>query len=157
MRFYPERYGCVALRVRPKQLPIGTPGGIAHVGSSSESYTVLHSFANKHDGQVPKATVISVNGVLYGTMYAGGTSARKPPCRALLNVKGTLYGTAFTGGAYGKGTIFKMTLTGTETVLHSFGYGSDGATPLAGLIDVKGTLYGTTSAAERMVMEPCSR
>jgi uncharacterized repeat protein (TIGR03803 family) len=39
-----------------------------------------------------------------------------------------------------------MSLNGSEKVLHSFGYGSDGATPLAGLIDVKGTLYGTTSA-----------
>ena len=40
-----------------------------------------------------------------------------------------------------------MNLTGSkEKVLHSFGYGSDGATPQAGLIDVNGTLYGTTSA-----------
>ena len=39
-----------------------------------------------------------------------------------------------------------MSLGGSEKMLHSFGYGSDGATPLAGLIDVKGTLYGTTSA-----------
>ena len=39
-----------------------------------------------------------------------------------------------------------MSLSGNEKVLHSFGYGSDGATPLAGLIDVNGTLYGTTSA-----------
>jgi uncharacterized repeat protein (TIGR03803 family) len=40
-----------------------------------------------------------------------------------------------------------MSRTGTdEKVLHSFGHGSDGETPLAGLIDLKGTLYGTTSA-----------
>jgi uncharacterized repeat protein (TIGR03803 family) len=29
-------------------------------------------------------------------------------------------------------------------MLHSFGYGTDGAKPVADLIDVKGTLYGTT-------------
>jgi uncharacterized repeat protein (TIGR03803 family) len=39
-----------------------------------------------------------------------------------------------------------MSLTGSEKALHSFGYGSDGATRLAGLVNVKGTLYGTTSA-----------
>ncbi len=47
---------------------------------------------------------------------------------------------------YGKGTVFSMSPGGEEKILHSFGYGSDGATPLAGLIDVNGTLYGTTSA-----------
>jgi uncharacterized repeat protein (TIGR03803 family) len=62
-------------------------------------------------------------------------------------MRGKLYGTTSLGGAYGKGTVFSMSLTGSnEKVLHSFGHGSDGATPLAGLIDVKGTLYGTTSA-----------
>jgi uncharacterized repeat protein (TIGR03803 family) len=34
----------------------------------------------------------------------------------------------------------------TETVLHSFGSGTDGQDPCAGLIDVKGMLYGTTCA-----------
>ena len=58
-----------------------------------------------------------------------------------------LYGTTEFGGDYGKGTIFRMNLTGSkEKVLHSFGYGADGAIPLAGLIDMNGTLYGTTSA-----------
>lgn len=36
--------------------------------------------------------------------------------------------------------------SGTETVLNTFGSGSDGAGPQAGLINVKGTLYGTTQA-----------
>ena len=62
-------------------------------------------------------------------------------------MKGTLYGTTEGGGTYGKGTVFSMSLTGSdEKVLHSFGHGSDGSTPLAGLIDVNGTLYGTISA-----------
>jgi uncharacterized repeat protein (TIGR03803 family) len=34
--------------------------------------------------------------------------------------------------------------TGAETVLHSFGSGTDGQTPLAGLLAVDGKLYGTT-------------
>ena len=78
---------------------------------------------------------------------SAGTFTRNSVRPPLLNVKATLYGTTEGGGAYDKGTVFRMSLTGTdEKVLHSFGHGSDGATPLAGLIDVKGTLYGTTSA-----------
>jgi uncharacterized repeat protein (TIGR03803 family) len=40
--------------------------------------------------------------------------------------------------------VFSVTTSGTEKVLHSFGGGSDGASPYAGLADVNGTLYGTT-------------
>ena len=64
---------------------------------------------------------------------------------------GILYGTTYVGGGtgcggYGCGTVFSLDpSTGTETVLHSFGNGTDGANPSASLIDVKGTLYGTTS------------
>jgi uncharacterized repeat protein (TIGR03803 family) len=37
-------------------------------------------------------------------------------------VGGILYGTSLGGGAYPSGgTVFKMTLTGAETVLYSFG------------------------------------
>jgi uncharacterized repeat protein (TIGR03803 family) len=70
--------------------------------------TTLHSFGAGTDGSFPWAP--------------------------LLYVKGTLYGTTSAGGTYGKGTIFSMSLTGAETVLHSFGYEFDGATPLAGLM-----------------------
>jgi uncharacterized repeat protein (TIGR03803 family) len=42
--------------------------------------------------------------------------------------------------------VFKLSLGGTETVLHSF-TGSDGAFPVAGLIaDFAGNLYGTTQS-----------
>jgi uncharacterized repeat protein (TIGR03803 family) len=62
----------------------------------------------------------------------------------LIDVKGTLYGTTTDGGTYHKGTLYSVTLNGTENVLHSFGGSSDGANPLGGLIEVNGTLYGTT-------------
>ena len=147
----------------------GTVFSITRAGSEK----LVHSFSPwpSEDGTVPAAALINVNGTLYGTtadgaVYGYGTafsittsgslttlhifgsgSDGSRPLASLLNVHGTLYGTTELGGAYGKGTIFKMSLTGSkEKVLHSFGYGSDGATPLAGLIDVNGTLYGTTSA-----------
>lgn len=123
------------------------------------------------NGCFPQGGLADVKGTLYGTtsgngIYGGGSvleyhhpkrprllhgfgygSDGSAPAATLLNVKGTLYGTTAKGGMYGGGTVFSINpTTGTETVLHSFGNGSDGATPLAGLIDVKGTLYGTTSA-----------
>jgi uncharacterized repeat protein (TIGR03803 family) len=41
--------------------------------------------------------------------------------------------------------VFKVTLAGVETSLHSFGATGDGKDPAAGLINVDGTLYGTTA------------
>jgi hypothetical protein len=85
---------------------------------------VLHSFGNGTDGKYPEAS--------------------------LLNVKGTLYGTTQNGGQYGHGiisygTVFSITPSGNEKVLHSFGNGNDGRYPDASLIDVNRTLYGTTT------------
>jgi uncharacterized repeat protein (TIGR03803 family) len=55
---------------------------------------------------------------------------------------GNLYGTTNGGGASNRGVVFKLSPSGTETMLHSF-TGSDGANPLAGLIaDSNGNLYG---------------
>jgi len=49
------------------------------------------------------------------------------------------------GGSFGDGTVFKVTTSGTETLLHSFlGSPKDGARPLCTLAYLKGTLYGTT-------------
>ncbi|HTA55635.1 MAG TPA: choice-of-anchor tandem repeat GloVer-containing protein [Candidatus Acidoferrales bacterium] len=79
--------------------------------------------------------------------FKGGFADGEEPFAGLVNVKGTLYGTTYEGGAYnriGEGTVFSITPSGTETVLHSFGGSQDGAYPVAGLINVKGTLYGTT-------------
>ncbi len=80
---------------------------------------VLHNFGNGSDGGQPTASLIDVNGTLYGTTQYGGTN--------------------------GHGTVFSITTSGTEQVLHNFGgSSSDGQNPAAGLIDVNGTLYGTT-------------
>jgi uncharacterized repeat protein (TIGR03803 family) len=85
---------------------------------------VLYSFAGGSDGSTPLAGLTAVNGVLYGTTYTGGGT-------------GCVFGT-------GCGTVFSVTTSGAENVLHVFGTGTDGALPDAGLIDVNGTLYGTT-------------
>ena len=72
-----------------------------------------------------------------------------------LRFAGNLYGTTYGGGIHcpdvgGCGTVFELSPREgggyTETVLHSFGNGTDGQYPQASLIlDGAGNLYGTTS------------
>jgi uncharacterized repeat protein (TIGR03803 family) len=78
--------------------------------------------------------------------FKGGTNDGSSP-NGLLDVNGLLYGTTSAGGS-GGGTIFKLTLAGKETVLHSFDQNSsDGYLPFMGsaLVKVGGQLYGTTA------------
>ncbi|MGB8889401.1 MAG: choice-of-anchor tandem repeat GloVer-containing protein [Candidatus Korobacteraceae bacterium] len=75
-----------------------------------------------------------------------------PSAGLIFDAAGNLYGTTGIGGAYcsiGCGTVFELTPTGggdwIETVLHSFGNGTDGYYPYSSLIlDAAGNLYGTT-------------
>jgi uncharacterized repeat protein (TIGR03803 family) len=135
---------------------------------------VLYSFACSPDGEDPKAGLINVGGTLYGTTKLGGahglgtvfsisTSGKEkvlysfagspdgalPSNGSLIDVNGTLYGSTSTGGRYDRdhdagGTVFRVSTSGTEKVLHSFGKGADGVGPTGALIDVNGTLYGAT-------------
>jgi len=87
--------------------------------SASGAESVLYSFkGGKTDGQYAKGGVVERSGVLYGTTQGGGT--------------------------YGAGTFFKITTSGKETVLHSFGSGYYG--PYARVIYVAANdmFYGTT-------------
>lgn len=59
---------------------------------------------------------------------------------------GNLYGTTFQGGAYDGGTLFRLTLSGRMTVLHSFRPDEEGYRPQARPIQASdGFLYGSTS------------
>ncbi|MGA7246860.1 MAG: choice-of-anchor tandem repeat GloVer-containing protein, partial [Candidatus Cybelea sp.] len=83
----------------------------------------------------------------FGAKHFGSDGSS--PDAGLIDVGGTLYGTTFDGGTHADGTVFSITLSGTEKVLHSFSFStvfrdSDGVEPSAPLIKVKGTLYGTT-------------
>src|SRR3984893_12265406 len=105
-------------------------GGVVFKLSPDGTETVLYSFCSSRrcsDGAFPAAGLIAdSSGNLYGTTYWGGAS-----------------GSGCAGGL-GCGVVFKLSPSGTETVLHSFA-GSDGANPSAGLIsDSSGNLYGTT-------------
>jgi uncharacterized repeat protein (TIGR03803 family) len=94
--------------------------GTVFVLSTSGAETVLHGFGSETtDGQMPIA-------------------------RLLRDSAGNLYGTTYSGGTQGMGTVFKVTPSGTETVLYSFVGTPDGSGPEAGLILHAGIFYGTT-------------
>jgi len=84
--------------------------------------------------------------VLYSFCIQNACPNGAYPHAGLINIEGALYGTTESGGAYNGGTVFALDpATGAETVLHSFGSGTDGNGPFGGrLITAKGTLYGST-------------
>jgi uncharacterized repeat protein (TIGR03803 family) len=61
---------------------------------------------------------------------------------------GNIYGTTGGGGMYNSGVTFELTHSGggyTESILHSFGNGTDGRSPVASVVfDTAGNVYGTT-------------
>ncbi|MGB9198564.1 MAG: choice-of-anchor tandem repeat GloVer-containing protein [Terriglobales bacterium] len=142
--------------------------------SPSGKETILHSFEfNGIDGFGPfSGLVADKKGNLYGTTAYGGahgdgtvfeltpsgtetilysfeengTDGFNPESTLIMDTENNLYGTTGNGGPYGYGTVFKLTASGSETILHSFeANGTDGIYPNAGLVfDKKGNLYGTT-------------
>lgn len=86
------------------------------------------------------------------TFTGAPNDGQNPVASLVFDVAGNLYGTTESGGTYGRGwtgTVFELSPssngTWTETILHNFSNGPDGASPLASLIfDSAGNLYGTT-------------
>jgi uncharacterized repeat protein (TIGR03803 family) len=103
----------------------GTCGTVFEVSTSGKE-RVLYSFKGGTDGEVPVAGLVAVNGELYGTTYAGGGAK------------------SYKNGTYGLGTVFKVSTSGKESVVHRFQGTPDGAFPSCTLIALHGVLYGTT-------------
>jgi uncharacterized repeat protein (TIGR03803 family) len=92
--------------------------------------TILYSFRGGRDGMYPAAALVEgTDGMLYGTTPFGGASTSASPL--------------CTGGC---GTVYSISLAGTETVLYAFGGGNrNGANPYGPMIQGSdGNFYGTT-------------
>ncbi len=77
--------------------------------------------------------------------FQADPDGRAPTGSLIQATDGNLYGTTTDGGSASAGTVFRLTLTGTETVLYSFTGRSDGMYPQTGVIQARdGQLYGTT-------------
>lgn len=134
------------------------------------SETVLHHFAGPDGGVLQAGLVMDRAGNLYGTtQYSGaydkgvvfkisaageetvlhsfgiGHDGQAPMAGPVMDGQGNLYGTTRQGGAHSSGTVFKISVNGEETVLHSFGTHGDGSAPWGALLmDNMRNLYGTT-------------
>ncbi len=134
--------------------------------------TVLHSFTGDPDGKYPhEGLVMDSSGNLYGATFDGGglgygtvfklakggvetvlysfmgePDGANPDSGLTRDSAGNLYGTTFFGGTSNNGTVFKVTSTNQESVLHNFaGAPTDGSIPYAGLLrDAAGDLFGVT-------------
>jgi uncharacterized repeat protein (TIGR03803 family) len=99
-------------------------------------------------GVVYKLAPDGTETVLYA--FNGGNDGGKPEGGLVMDGSGNLYGTTYEGGGkgcnnYGCGTIFKLSASGSETILHSFTGNGDGAQPFESLLlDRSGNLYGAT-------------
>jgi uncharacterized repeat protein (TIGR03803 family) len=133
----------------------GSDGATPDGGLIEDSSGALYGTTTA-GGTAGQGTVYRLKGrketVLYS--FAGGsTDGADPQAGLVMDAAGNLYGTTSAGGPAGNGTVFKLAApqqkngAWTETVLYSFGTGTDGATPIGGVVlDAAGNLYGTTSA-----------
>jgi uncharacterized repeat protein (TIGR03803 family) len=114
----------------------GRGAGVVYKLSASGEYTVLHTFTAGADGGYPYAgVVLDSSGNLYGTTPG--------------------YGVAGDGGQ-GQGVVFKLSPSGTYTVLYTFVGGADGGGPMSGVVrDKAGNLYGTTIFGGDMTAATC--
>jgi uncharacterized repeat protein (TIGR03803 family) len=103
--------------------------GVIYKATAAGKITVLHNFS----------------GYVSSTQYDGA----RPIGILVEGADGSYYGTTYQGGEYNAGTVFKITPSGTYTLLHSFSFQAptyDGQLPIAGLtLGTDGNFYGTTA------------
>jgi uncharacterized repeat protein (TIGR03803 family) len=124
-------FGATAAGGSDKECPTGGCGiayELHRMADGKWKETVLHDFGSfRGDGVGPgnNALVMDGSGNLYGTTLAGGSG--KGQCG---------------------GTVFKLTPQAKgkwhETVLRSFGAGTDGCLPVGVVLDKTGDIYGAT-------------
>jgi uncharacterized repeat protein (TIGR03803 family) len=113
-------------------------------GSEGNFYGTTGAGGASDDGTVFKITPSGTETVLH-TFPKVGSDGQTPYAGLIQGSDGNFYGTTYFGGGHGLGTVFKVTPSGTETILYSFAGGSDGANPYAGVIQGSdGNFYGTT-------------
>jgi uncharacterized repeat protein (TIGR03803 family) len=151
-------------------------GAVFRVSKDGTEYSVLYEFTGTGgDAQNPWGGLVEdTSGWLYGTTYNGGAGGKgtifmlakdgsyytvlrsflatggdgqNPMASLILGTDGLLYGTTSKGGSSGKGTVFRMSTSGSGYfLLHAFSSASsDGANPYGPLRQGRdGLLYGTT-------------
>lgn len=140
----------------------------------SGTLTTLHSFTGGTDGAYPYGGVVQgTDGNFYGTTQYGGDgygvvfkitasgtlttlysfqfndpNGGLPRGELIQGANGDFYGTTYSDGVNGDGTVYKITASGTLTLVYTFCSQTnctDGGLPFNGLIQGSdGNFYGTT-------------
>jgi uncharacterized repeat protein (TIGR03803 family) len=120
------------------------PRGGLTLGTDGNLYGVLSASANGKFGSVFKITTAGAVTLLHTFSDTGdGASPSLPPIQA---TDGNFYGTVGSSGSSGNGVLYRLTPTGTFTVLHTFDRNVDGDGGSAVVQGADGKLY--TVAAE---------
>lgn len=127
-------------------------------------FAIVHSFDDVHGCNPIQPLVLGTDGNFYGTTQAGGTAGtgvvfqlQVPSGKAsVLTVladfsssnliegsDGNFYGTGLAG--IGFGSVFKITPTGTVTVLHDLNGTTDGSDPQGLVLATNGNFYGVAA------------
>jgi uncharacterized repeat protein (TIGR03803 family) len=112
-------------------------GAIFTIDASGKEHIVYAFKGSPTDGSSPDGDLTVVEGKLYGTTDQGG----KYECSS---------------AGYGCGTVFAVTPSGSESILHNFKGGADGENPNGGMAYDNGSLYGTTNAGGTGSCNPTS-
>lgn len=146
--------------------------GVIFKVSPAGSEAVIYTFTGGADGGFPAAALtLDANGNLYGTAenggsgfgvvftvskageetvlhtFSGGSDGEYPQSGVIRDSRGNLFGTTAYSGTGGYGVVYKLTSTGTETILYSFSQLADaqGQDSEGGVIfGAAGQLYGAT-------------
>ncbi|RDC63661.1 choice-of-anchor tandem repeat GloVer-containing protein [Adhaeribacter pallidiroseus] len=148
----------------------GAVPGVAFKMTPAGEYSVIYNFT-RNDGYRPYGDLLQApDGNFYGMTHYGGTFDKGtifkltptgtytvlhhfngtsrggwPSGNLVLGNDGNFYGVTTSYGAYELGTIFKITPSGTFTLLHSFERAT-GGTPIGSLVKhPDGNFYGVTS------------
>lgn len=147
----------------------GTAGqGTVFNVTTSGTEAVAHSFGGgTADGAEPSGALIEVNGVIYGTTRFGGPTGSgtvfqiapgsvysvlsflpgwstgvSPWGGVTQGANNTMIGTAYAGGAHAKGVVFKVTTSGTYSVIKNLTRHT-GENPASALVKLGNAYYGT--------------
>ena len=110
-------------------------GNFYGVGDAGSSYFAGNLFRVSPTGAITYLHSFPANGDVTGSNPSPGL---------VLGPDGAMYGTATAGGTGGAGVVFRITLAGDYSVVHSFAW-TDGGAPRARLtVGADGMFYGTT-------------
>lgn len=133
------------------QCPDGSqPEAPLILGADGNFYGTTGGGGATNFGTVFKLTSSGTLTTLYSFCPAAGCNDGTLPVGPLvLGFDGNIYGTTAGGGAPGRGTIFKITPSGTLTTVHTFCSQLDcvdGAGPFGLVLARDGSMYGTTGS-----------